>query len=70
MRIESLKIRNMRIFGGDEQEIVFDSQKRVVIFLGNNGCGKTTILDALSVMLSPFIASFPGLGVKLFYLYK
>lgn len=70
MRIESLKIRNMRIFGGEEQEVVFDSQKNVAIFLGNNGCGKTTILDALSIMLSPFIALSLGLGVKSFYLYN
>ena len=66
MRIESLKIRNMRIFGEEEQEVVFDSQKNVAIFLGNNGCGKTTILDALSIMLSPFISAFPGLGSKPF----
>ena len=66
MRIESLKIRNMRVFGEDEQEVVFDSQKNVAIFLGNNGCGKTTILDALSIMLSSFISAFPGLASKPF----
>lgn len=66
MRTGSLKIRNLRIFGEDKQEAVFDSQKNVAIFLGNNGCGKTTILDALSVMTSSFITSFPGLSGRSF----
>ena len=60
MRVIGLKSRNMRIFGDNEQNIRFDSQKNIAIFLGNNGCGKTTILDVLSIMLSSFISSFPG----------
>lgn len=60
MRVIGLKSRNMRIFGDNEQNIRFDSQKNIAIFLGNNGCGKTTLLDVLSIMLSSFISSFPG----------
>ncbi len=66
MRIVGLKSRNVRIFGDNEQNIRFDSQKNIAIFLGNNGCGKTTLLDVLSIMLSSFISSFPGQGSRSF----
>lgn len=66
MRIVGLKSRNVRIFGDNEQNIRFDSQKNIAIFLGNNGCGKTTLLDVLSIMLSSFISSFPGQGSRFF----
>ena len=66
MRIVGLKSRTVRIFGDNEQNIRFDSQKNIAIFLGNNGCGKTTLLDVLSIMLSSFISSFPGQGSRFF----
>lgn len=66
MRIKSLSLKNVRLFGDEEQTLTFDGDKNITILLGNNGCGKSTILDTLSVMLSPFIGVFPGNSIKNF----
>lgn len=60
MRIKSLTLKNMRMFGDESQTVVFDPNKNVTILLGNNGCGKSTILDAASILLSTFVGTFPG----------
>lgn len=60
MRLNSLSLRNMRLFGDPAKEIVFDGSKNITIFLGDNGSGKTTIMDAIIHMLSPFMGEFPG----------
>jgi predicted ATP-binding protein involved in virulence len=54
------------LFGNESQTISFDAAKPVTIILGNNGSGKSTILDAASIMLSAFTGSFPGNSEKLF----
>ncbi len=66
MRITSLCLKNVRLFGNEQQIINFDNSKNITILLGNNGCGKSTILDTASVLLSPFVGSFPGNSTKNF----
>lgn len=62
MRIKSLSLKNIRLFGDKPQ----NADKNVVILLGNNGCGKSTILDAASILLSSYVGSFPGNTAKSF----
>lgn len=66
MRIEQINLKNVRLFGENEQTLAFDGNKKITILLGNNGSGKSTILDTLSVMLSSFIGVFPGNSLKNF----
>lgn len=54
------------MFGNESQTIIFDASKPVTIILGNNGSGKSTILDVASIMLSAFTGSFPGNSEKQF----
>ena len=64
MRIDTLSIKNLRLFGDEEQEIHFDSSKNITVFLGDNGAGKTSILYGCSVLLSQFYKFFPNCPVK------
>lgn len=66
MRIKSITLQNIRLFGQEAQTLSFDENKPVTVILGNNGCGKSTILDAASIMLSTFTGSFPGNAEKNF----
>lgn len=66
MRIKSLSLRNIRLFGDNPQTVSFDADKNIVILLGNNGSGKSTILDAASILLSSYVGSFPGNTAKSF----
>ena len=43
MRLETLQIENFR----DIQEMRIDFHRRLNVFVGENGIGKTTILNAL-----------------------
>lgn len=60
MRIRHLELMNMRLFGEPRVTADFDSQKNITILLGNNGCGKTTILDAIASLVDPYTSTFPG----------
>lgn len=66
MRIDSLSIKNLRLFGDIEQTIKFDCTKQITLLLGDNGAGKTSLLYACSVMLSQFYKHFPNCSVKAF----
>ena len=48
MIIENIKIKNFR----SGNDIEFDFHKQLNLFVGINGAGKSTILDALSICLS------------------
>ncbi len=52
----------MRLVGGDPLRLVLNPQKNVVVLLGNNGLGKTTILDAMATSMAPYSAQFPGIS--------
>lgn len=59
MHVKQLKLTNFRRFG--ELTIPFDdgvdaSEPNTIVFIGNNGAGKTAILDALALSLSWLVA--------------
>ena len=49
MRINSFGLQNFRLFGEKKQSIHLSDDKNIVIILGNNGTGKTSILDSLAL---------------------
>lgn len=55
MKIEKLKIRNFRNL--ESFDIIFD--KKLTMLVANNSSGKTSILDAISIMLGSYIGAFP-----------
>lgn len=66
MRIDSLSVKNLRLYGDDTQTIKFDSNKNITVLLGDNGAGKTTLLYGCTVLLSQFFKHFPGCSTKTF----
>lgn len=66
MRIDSLSVKNLRLFGDDEQTIQFDSSKNITLLLGDNGAGKTSLLYGCSILLSQFYKHFPSCSTKTF----
>jgi predicted ATP-binding protein involved in virulence len=59
MRFESIEVQNMRLFGDDKCIVTADVDKNVIILLGDNGTGKTSLLDAIAISIAPFVAQFP-----------
>lgn len=66
MRLEQVAIRNLRLFGQEEQVIQFESDKNITILLGDNGAGKTSVLYGCTVVLSNFFSAFPYISNKTF----
>ncbi len=64
MRIKTLSLMNYRLFGEPTQTIEFNQDRNVTIIVGNNGAGKTSILDAIAVQLSSWISQFPGYTLR------
>lgn len=62
IRLKEIKLTNFRCF--ENLELHIDETKQVTILLANNGSGKSSILDAISIAISPFIGHFPGLSIK------
>lgn len=55
LRIDRLILRNYRCF----KEFEIDFHPQVTILTARNGQGKTAVLDALGLSLTPLLASFP-----------
>lgn len=66
MRLEQLTLKNLRLFGNEEQTINFSADKNITVFLGDNGAGKTTILHGCTVVLSNLFTAFPDISYKAF----
>lgn len=62
MRLNKISIANMRLVGEEARELNIDTDKNVLILLGDNGFGKTTILDAIATTMAPYSAQFPGIA--------
>src|SRR3989338_259222 len=58
MRLEKIELKNFRCF----TKVSFDFSTDIVIIYGNNGSGKTTIIEALHYLcyLSSFRSRLPG----------
>lgn len=66
MRIESLSVKNLRLYDDAVQTVEFDRTKNVTVLLGDNGAGKTSLLYGCSVLLSQFFEHFPECSKKQF----
>ena len=60
MRFDRISITNMRLVGELTRTIEISQNKNVLILLGDNGLGKTTMLDAMATTMAPYSAQFPG----------
>lgn len=60
MFIDSLTLRNFRLF----EEATVDFYDRTSVIVGINGAGKSTILDAMGILLSCYVGGFDGLGAR------
>ena len=55
MKVKRLELKGFR--GFDEIVLDFDTNpQRPTVFIGNNGVGKSSILDSLAILLSYFIS--------------
>ncbi|MCF0186649.1 MAG: AAA family ATPase [Bacteroidaceae bacterium] len=61
MRFDKIEVINMRLVGNETRSINIDEKKNILILLGDNGFGKTTMLDAMATAMAPFAAQFPGI---------
>lgn len=52
----------MRLVGEDAKVLNVNPAKNVLILLGDNGFGKTTLLDAIATAMAPYSAQFPGIA--------
>lgn len=66
MKLKSLTVKNLRLFGNDNQTIQFDDAKSITVLLGDNGAGKTSLLYGCSVLFSQYTGAFPGTQKKMF----
>lgn len=60
MKIDSIAINNFRIF--EDKKIEFNSKFNVII--GDNGVGKTSLLEAITVSLNPFLKVVTGKNLR------
>lgn len=62
MRFRRISITNMRLIGDETRTVNVLPDKNVLILLGDNGFGKTAILDAMATAMAPYSAQFPGIS--------
>ncbi|MCP4136134.1 MAG: AAA family ATPase [bacterium] len=60
MRIEKLRLKNFRAF--EEKEFSFSPQFNLLV--GDNGSGKTAILDALSIAIGSWLLGIGGIDTR------
>ena len=60
MQIDNLKLINFRLF----KEKSFDFNPHFNVIIGENGVGKTSLLEALNVALSPFLKIVTGKNLR------
>ena len=56
MKLNQIKISNYRCF----KEVEIDFDDHITLVVGQNGAGKTTILDAVAVSVSTFLLGIDG----------
>lgn len=66
MRLTELTLRNVRLYPEGTPTVHFDRQKNIVLLVGNNGAGKSTVLDTIATLASSFISQFPQQAQKNF----
>ena len=60
MYLKNITIKNFKAIG----EMTLDFQEGVNLLIGDNGAGKTSVLDAISVGLGGFLAGISGVPSK------
>jgi predicted ATP-binding protein involved in virulence len=63
MKLKTLEIKNFRCF----ESLSMDLDEQLTVLVAENGVGKTAILDAITVAISPFVGGFDtgtGKGFK------
>ena len=61
MRIDSISIKNYRCY----EQVDISLHERLTLFVGKNGAGKTTILDAIAVTASTFLNGIDGASSRM-----
>ncbi len=61
MNLHKIHIKNYRGF----EDVEFELNSHFNVFIGDNGAGKTSFLDACAMALSPFLSSFGGVDINL-----
>jgi len=51
MKIKKLKIKNFKSFGNNENELVFSENGELILLVGKNGHGKSSIIDSIDFAL-------------------
>lgn len=57
MKVKTLRMQNFRGF----EDVTLDFHDRVTVLIGENGAGKSSVLDCLGILLSRIIARMGGL---------
>ena len=60
MNVQKISIRNFRCFAHLETEL----HPKMNVIIGNNGAGKSTVLDALSIGIGSFLLGIDGISVS------